>query len=120
MSRRLQMLVEEGEHSSCVHAVRTVGKSKPATVFCRNERQEAKPATVFCRNRPREAKPATVFCRNERREAKPATVFIKKRKKLRIPWTESSEIAENCKFCGRNHQKTENTADSVGRIIRNR
>ena len=26
MSRGLQMLVEEGEHSSCVHAVRTVGK----------------------------------------------------------------------------------------------
>ena len=61
MSRRLQMLVEEGEHSSCVHAVRTVGKSKPATVFCRNERQEAKPPTVFCRKRPREAKPPTVL-----------------------------------------------------------
>ena len=26
MSRGLQMIVEEGEHSSCVHAVRSVGK----------------------------------------------------------------------------------------------
>ena len=68
----------------------------------------------------REAKPATGFCRNERQEAKPATGFIRKRKKLRIPWTESSEIAENCKFCGRNHQKSLKTANSVDRIIKKR
>ena len=67
-----------------------------------------------------EAKPATDFCRNRRWEAKPATDFIKKRKKLRIPWTESSENAENCKFCGRFHQKSLKTANSVGGIIRNR
>ena len=46
--------------------------------------------------------------------------FIKKRKKLRIPWTESSKIAENCKFRGQNHQKTAKTANSVDGIIRNR
>ena len=33
MSRRLQMLVEEGEHSSCVHAVRTVGKQNRPRFF---------------------------------------------------------------------------------------
>ena len=44
----------------------------------------------------------------------------KKRKKLQIPWTESSEIDENCKFRGQNHQKTEKTTYSVGGIIRNR
>ena len=62
---------------------------------CCAERREAETCHGFCRNRPR--------------EAKPATVFFKKRKKLRIPWTESSEIAENCKFRGQNHQKTEKT-----------
>ena len=33
MSRGLQMLVEEGEHSSCVHAVRTVGKQNLPPFF---------------------------------------------------------------------------------------
>ena len=36
--------------------------------------------------------------------------IVKKRKKLQIPWTESSKNAENCKFRGQNHQKTEKTA----------
>ena len=34
MSRGLQMLVEEGEHSSCVHAVRSVG-SREIAIFYR-------------------------------------------------------------------------------------
>ena len=110
MSRRLQMLVEEGEHSSCVHAVRTVGKSKPATVFCRNERQEAKPATVFCRNRPREAKPATVFCRNDRWETKPPTVFaeIGVRRQNRPPF--SSKNGKNRLSSTDDERKTVKTA----------
>ena len=33
MSRGLQMLVEEEEHSSCVHAVRTVGKQNRPPIF---------------------------------------------------------------------------------------
>ena len=33
MSRGLQMLVEEGEHSSCAHAVRTVGKQNLPRFF---------------------------------------------------------------------------------------
>ena len=72
MSRGLQMLVEEGGHSSCVHAVWSVGKqnlppffaemsvgSKTVHGFCRNERRGAKPSTVFAeiglgrQNRPR-------------------------------------------------------------------
>ena len=44
----------------------------------------------------------------------------KKRKKLQIPWAESSEIDENCEFRGRNHQKSAKTANSVDGIIRNR
>ena len=52
--------------------------------------------------------------------AKTVHGFIKKRKKLRIPWAESSEIAENCKFRGQNHQKSLKTTNSVGGIIRNR
>ena len=46
--------------------------------------------------------------------------IIKKRKKLRIPWAESSKNGENCKFRGRNRQKTEKTADSVDGIIKKR
>ena len=69
---------------------------------------------------PRMGKTAPIFCRNERWEAKPATVFIKKWKKLRIPWAESSKIDENCKFRGRNRQKTAKTVNSVGRIVKNR
>ena len=34
-------------------------------------------------------------CCADRREAKPATGFIKKRKKLRIPWAESSKNGKN-------------------------
>ena len=33
MSRGLQMLVEEGEHSSCVHAVWSVGKQNLPPFF---------------------------------------------------------------------------------------
>ena len=44
--------------------------------------------------------------------------IIKKRKKLQIPWAESSEIAENCKFCGQNRQKTVKTANSADGIIK--
>ena len=33
MSRGLQMPVEEGEHSSCVHAVRSVGKQNLPPFF---------------------------------------------------------------------------------------
>ena len=69
---------------------------------------------------PRMSKTAPVFCRNERREAKPATGFIKKQQKLQIPWTESSKNGENCKFRGRNHQKTAKTANSVGGIVKKR
>ena len=46
--------------------------------------------------------------------------IVKKRRKLRILWAESSEIAENCEFCGRNHQKSLKTANSVDRIIKKR
>ena len=53
-------------------------------------------------------------------EAKPATGFIEKRKKLRIPWTESSKNGENCEFRGRNRQKTAKTANSVDGIIKKR
>ena len=46
--------------------------------------------------------------------------IIRNRRKLQIPWTESSKNGENCKFCGRNHQKSTKTANSVGRIIKKR
>ena len=66
MSRGLQMLVEEGEYSSCVHAVRTVGKSKPATVFCRNRPREAKPPTVFAEIGVRSRKIAIFYRKMEK------------------------------------------------------
>ena len=53
-------------------------------------------------------------------EAKPATGFIEKRKKLRIPWTESSKNGKNCEFRGQNRQKTGKTANSVDGIVKKR
>ena len=76
MSRRLQMLVEEGAHSSYAHAVRTVGSQ----------------------NRPR-------FHQKTEKTADSVDGIIKKRKKLRIPWAESSKNGKNCGFRGQNHQK---------------
>ena len=37
MSRGLQMLVEEGEHSSCVHAVRSVGSREIAIFYWKSD-----------------------------------------------------------------------------------
>ena len=53
-------------------------------------------------------------------EAKPSTVFaeIGVRKQNLPPF--SSKNSENCKFRGRNHQKTAKTADSVDRIVKKR
>ena len=53
--------------------------------------------------------------RDEGRQKQPSggekpQFFIGKRRKLQIPWAESSKIGENCKFRGRNRQKSAKTA----------
>ena len=67
MSRGLQMLVEEGERSSCAHAVRSVGS----------------------RNRPR-------FHQKTAKTANSVDGIIKKRKKLRFGAPRRTENSENC------------------------
>ena len=44
--------------------------------------------------------------------------IIRNRRKLRIPWAESSKNGKNCKFRGRNHQKSLKTANSVDGIVK--
>ena len=46
--------------------------------------------------------------------------IIRNRRKLQIPWAESSKNGKNYVFCGRNHQKSLKTANSVDRIIKKR
>ena len=69
---------------------------------------------------PRMSKTCHRFLQKTEKTANSVDGIIKKRKKLRIPWTESSKNSENCEFRGRNRQKTAKTADSVGRIIKKR
>ena len=77
---------------------------------------ETKAPTGFCKNRlsgnPEEQKTA--------KTANSADRIDRNRRKPQIPWTESSEIGENCKFRGQNRQKSAKTANSADRIIRNR
>ena len=67
MSRGLQMLVEEGAHSSCAHAVQSVGS----------------------RNRPR-------FHQKTEKTADSVGRIIKKREKLRFGHGRKIENSENC------------------------
>ena len=81
MSRGLQMLVEEGERSSCAHAVRSVGS----------------------RNRPR-------FHQKTAKTANSVDGIIKKRKKLRFGAPRRAKNSENCVSGHPDGQKTAKTA----------
>ena len=91
-----------------------------STVFLRSSRgihlAETKPPTGFCKNRlsgnPDEQKTA--------KNAFRGTPKSEKQRKQRFGAPRRAEIGENCKFRGQNRQKTAKTANSVGRIVRNR
>ena len=109
MSRGLQMLVEEGEHSSCVHAVRTVWKQNLPPFFAE--------MSVGKQNLPlfssKNGKNYVFRGRNHQKSLKTANSvgrIIKKRRKLQIPWTESSENGKNRLSSTDDERKTVKTA----------
>ena len=120
-----------------------LGETKPPTGFCKNRLsgypEEQKTAKTAFRGTPKSEKQrkqrfgAPRRAKNsekrvsghpeERKTAKTAfrgTPKSKKRQKLQIPRAESSENGKNCKFRGQNRQKSAKTANSAGRIVRNR
>ena len=109
ISRSIRIPTSEKQQKLCFGAPRRAKNSKNCVSGHPDERKTAE--TVF-RGTPTSEK--------TEKTANSVDGIIKKRKKLQIPWAESSEIAENCKFCGQNRQKTVKTANSVDGIIRNR
>ena len=95
-----------GEHSSCAHAVRTVGKQNLPPFFAE--------MTVGKQNRP----PVFTEMSVGKQNLPPFFAKIGVGKQNLPPV--SSKNGKNYVFRGRNHQKSLKTANSVGRIIKKR